>query len=48
MAAAAAALQAAAALLPGDWRLPLLLGKCRRKEGRPPADWLPLLAHACM
>eukprot|EP00887_Chlorella_sp_A99_P003338 scaffold26.g3338.t1 len=47
LAAATAAFQAAAAALPHDWKLQLLLAKCKRKEGRPPADWLPLLARAC-
>jgi hypothetical protein len=49
-AAAARALRyyaTAASLLSEEYAYPLQMGRCLRRLGRPPREWLPLMALAC-
>ena len=46
-AAEAGAVENGAGNSPGEWEWQVAMGRCLRKAGRPPAEWLPKLARAC-
>ena len=41
------AYQRAAELLPDEWSFKMQIGRCLRRLGRSPAEWLPVMAVAC-